>query len=140
MDDSVDLSGVRTTRTLHQAAREHLRPATARETVLHEFSSANVSHGQFEQVLQQRHVADGAWTDLLDHDGPLSEALERPEGNDLGDEGPGGQTPATRVRYRQKSNPTNTAALVEQNESAFTIQDEEEHKVWQEFSRRQKLQ
>ena len=33
----------------------------------------------------------GAWTDVLDQDRAPSEAMERPEGNDLEDEGPEGQ-------------------------------------------------
>ena len=93
-----------------------------------------------QQLLQHGHVPDGAWTDVLDQDGTPTEAMEKPERNDLDDEGAEGQTPAKRMRYRQKSNPTDTTAHVEHNESAFSIQDEADHKVWQEFHRRQKLQ
>ena len=65
MEDSVEVSGRVHTR-FSRAAPEHLRPATARETFLHDINSANLLPSQFEQVLPQGHVVDGAWTDLLD--------------------------------------------------------------------------
>ena len=94
--------------TLYRAAPEHLRPATARETFIHDTNSGTLLPSQLEQVLQQGHVFDGAWTDLHDQDGPPSGAMERLGGNDLDDEGPEGQHPSQRMRHRQTSNLANT--------------------------------
>ena len=129
MDDTVELFGACTTR---RSTEQHQSTSVQRQraTFVHEISSANLLPSQFEQVLQQGHVPDRAWTNLLEQDGPPSEAVERPEGNDL--EQSEGDI--------EKSNPTVTAAHIEQNESAFTIQGEEYRKAWQEFHRRQKLQ
>ena len=52
--------------TLCAAAPERFRPAVACETVLHEMNSPNMLPSQFEQVLHQEHVPDGAWTGVLD--------------------------------------------------------------------------
>ena len=62
--------------SLNCAAPEHIRPATERETFLHEVSAVNLLPSRFEQVLQDGRVPDGAWTDLLDQSAPPAEAVE----------------------------------------------------------------
>ena len=79
MDDSVDLSGV--------CVQHDNVPSCTKAPP----TSDKTSTRQFDQVLQQRHVPNGACTDLLDQEGPPSEAMERREGNDLNDEGSEGQ-------------------------------------------------
>ena len=87
MDGLVELCGVFTTRHCTVQLLS-IRPATKRETFLDEVSTANLLPSQFEQVLQDGRIPDGAWTDLLDQSVPSAEAVERPVGNELDEEGP----------------------------------------------------
>ena len=65
------------------SSTDHIRPATTRGMFLHEVHSANLLPNQCEQVSQNGQVPDGVWTDLLNQDGPLAEAVERPQGDEL---------------------------------------------------------
>ena len=92
---------------------------------------------QFEQVLQNGQVLGGVWTDLLDQDGPPAEAVERPERNELNEEGLGEQVPSERIRINSKA--TDTAAQIESDEDGFTIQEEKDHESRRHFHRQQEL-
>ena len=72
MDDAVDCLVC----AQHDVLPSRTRASPTSETILHEIDSFNLLPSHFEQVLQQGHVPDGAWTHLLDQDGPPSEAME----------------------------------------------------------------
>ena len=107
---------------LYRAALEHIRPATTREMFFQEVHSANLYPRKFGHVLQSGEVPDGVWTDLLDQEGPLADAVERPEGNELNEEGLGEQVPRKRIQIKAKT--YETAPQTEPNEDLFTIQEE----------------
>ena len=81
--------------------------------------------------MQNEHVPDGVWIDVLDQDGPLAEKVERPEGNELNEEGPREQVPRKRIRIKSKT--TDTAAQTETDEDVFSTQ-EERSRVMADFS------
>ena len=81
--------------SLYRAAPKHIRPATTRKMFLYG-----------SQALQTGQVLGGFWIDLLDHDGPLAEAVERPERNGLNEEGPSDQVPRKRTRVKSKTTDT----------------------------------
>ena len=89
-------------------------------------------------MLQDGRVPDGACTDLLDQGRPLAEAVERPKGNDLDEEGPGEQVPRKRIRIKAKTEKTDGVA--NPDEEVFTIQDERDHNSWRQFHPQQSLE
>ena len=137
-DGLAELCGVFTTRVLYRAAPEHFRPATKRETFLHDVSAANLLPSEFEQVLQDGRVPDGAWTDLLDQGTPHAEAVETPEGNVLDDEGPGDNVPRKRIRVEAKT--VKMEGLDNPDEKVFTIREDKDHESWRQFHRQKKVE
>ena len=89
-------------------------------------------------MLQGGRVPDGAWTDLLNQRVPLAEAVERPAGNELEEEGPGDQVPRMPIRIKAKAQ--KTADPVNPDEEVFTIQDERDHNSWRQFHPQQSLE
>ena len=73
----------------------------------------------------------------LDQDGPPAEAVERPDGNEFNDEGPGEQVPRKRTRIKSKA--TDTAPQIESDEDVFAIQEEQDHESWRPFHLQHKL-
>ena len=93
--------------------------------------------GQFEQVLQDERVPGGAWTDLLDQIAPPAEAIERPEGNELNEEGASDHVPWKGIRVKAKT--VTTEGLDNTDEEVFTIHEEKDHESWRQFHRQQRL-
>ena len=87
-------------------------------------------------MLQDGRFPVGAWTDLLDQSAPPVEAMERPEGNELDEEGSGDHVPRKRIRVKAKT--VKTEGLDNPYEEVFTIHEEKDHESWR-FHRLQKL-
>ena len=73
----------------------------------------------------------------MGQDGPPAEAVERPEGKELDEEGLGEQVQRKRIRI--KSETAESAAQIEPDEDVFTVQKEKDHESWRLFHRQQKL-
>ena len=84
---------------------------------------------QFEQVLQNGRVPDAALTDRLDQSAPPAEAVQRPQGNELDEEGPTDHVPRKQIRVEAK-----TEGLDNPDEAVFTIREEKDHESWRQFS------
>ena len=125
-DGLAQVCGVFTITSLYRAALEHIRPATKRDTFLHEVSTANLLPGRFDEVLQDGRVPDGA-TDLLDQGAPPAAAVERPEGNELDEAGPSDRVPRKRLGVKAKT--VKTEGLVNPDEGSVRDSSRERPRV-----------
>ena len=90
-------------------------------------------------MLQQRQVPEDVWTDLLGQENQPAEAMERPEGDNLDDEGPKRQGPAKPVTPHRKTRVEHNTNQNEQVDGLLTVREEKDHEMCRQFNRKQNL-